>query len=109
MKTIINFGIVILFLYCSAVSAASHSGKIKSINLYGGEWGNSWKGGMLYRLDTMPAGITYFTVRANDIAFQNFLSMLLAAKHTKTPVVISYAPDKVNGNGYVNTLVVSEP
>jgi hypothetical protein len=64
---------------------------------------------MLYRLDKMPVGVTYFTVRANDIAFQSFLSLFLTAKHTKMPFVIHYATDKVDGNGYVNTLVVSEP
>lgn len=66
-----------LTLFSQQILADSHLGKVVEINLYGGDWGNSWRGGMLYKLDTMPAGVTYFSVTNTDIAFDQFYATLL--------------------------------
>ena len=97
-----------LLITISQAYADSGKGKVTRINLYGGEWGNSWKGGMLYKLDNTPSGVTYFTVHQGDIAFENFLSMLLTAKHTKTSISVTYSSGSIDNNGYVNTLAISE-
>lgn len=102
--------IISLAIYCLINSyssfAASHKANIKSINFYGGEYGNSWRGSMLYRLESMPSGVTHFTVRQSDIAFKTFLSVLLSAKHAKAPVTIYYDSSKIDGNGYTATTVI---
>lgn len=61
---------------------------------------------MLYKLETMPPGVTYFTVKASDIAFQTFLSVLLSAKHANAPLITRYDAAKVDGNGYAATMVL---
>lgn len=86
--------------------SASHSGKVSKINMYGGEYSNSWRGSILYRIDNMPAGVNYFYVRQTDIAFQTFLSTLLSAKHAKATLTIHYDGEKVDANGYANTVVI---
>jgi hypothetical protein len=108
MNKIITTLVLILSLASMNCLAESHSGKVKKINMYGGEWSNSWRGGILYQLDTMPAGVSYFTVRASDIAFQTFLAALLSAKHAQALLTISYSQSEINGNGYVNTLVITQ-
>ena len=100
--------LLMLSLFSQLVFAENQSGKVARINLYGGDWGNSWRGGMLYKLDTMPAGISYFTVRASDIAFDQFYALLLAAKHAKSTVIITYNAGAQDASGYVNTLAITD-
>ena len=58
MKQItIVLSLLTLTCFSQLAFAENQSGKVVRMNLYGGEWSNSWKGGMLYKLDTMPAGI----------------------------------------------------
>ncbi|MBQ4890687.1 hypothetical protein J8L86_12575 [Shewanella sp. MMG014] len=104
-NVVITFSLFILF--CSNSFAESFSGKVTRINLYGGDWGNSWKGGMLYKLDKMPAGVTYFTVRQSDVAFDNFYSALLAAQHAKSKIVVTYDPKAIDAYGYVTTRAIT--
>jgi hypothetical protein len=87
-------------------TAASHQGKVNRINMYGGEYSNGWRGSILYRIDRMPSGVSYFYVKKDDIAFQTFLSALLSAKHAKAVLTIHYDETKIDGNGYVNTLII---
>lgn len=74
--------------------------------MYGGEWPNSWRGGILYKLDSMPSGVNWFTIKQNDIAFQTFFSALLSAKHAKAQVTVRYNAEQIDANGYSNTLVL---
>ena len=97
-----------LTLFSQLVFAENQSGKVVRINLYGGEWSNSWKGGMLYKLDTMPAGISYFTVKHADIAFDQFFALLLAAKHADSSVIVTFNAGAQDANGYINTLAISD-
>jgi len=108
MKAISILIIAFLWLVSVQVYAGSASGKVSTINLYGGEWSNGWAGGMLYKLDTMPSGVSYFTVKPDDIAFKHFLSMLLAAKHTSSIITITYQHEQIDSNGYAGTLAISE-
>ncbi|MBW8184277.1 MULTISPECIES: hypothetical protein [Shewanella] len=100
--------LLMLSLFSQQVFAENQAGKVGRINLYGGDWGNGWRGGMLYKLDTMPAGISYFTVRASDIAFDQFYALLLAAKHAKSTVTVTYNAGAQDANGYVTTLAIAD-
>jgi hypothetical protein len=86
--------------------AGSLTSKIKEIRFYGGEWGNAWSGSILYRLDTMPAGVTYFYVKPTDIAFQTYTSVLLSAKHANKAITVHYREASTNGSGYTPTTVI---
>ncbi len=97
-----------LSLFSQLVFAENHSGKVVRMNLYGGEWSNSWKGGMLYKLDTMPAGVSYFTVKSTDIAFDQFFALLLAAKHADNSLIVTFNAGAQDANGYINTLAISD-
>jgi len=100
---IIKLLAISMLLNCIQSFAGSHADKIKNINFYGGEWGNSWRGSILYRLETMPAGVNYFSVRSTDIAYQTFLSVLLSAKHANAKIIVHFDQSKADGNGYVPT------
>ena len=106
-----KISILLLALFITFMSipilAASAAGKVTTINLYGDLWGNSWKGAMLYRINPMPQGINYFTVRKEDIVFQNFLSMLLAAKHSNSTIIVNYDENNIDTNGYTGTKMLS--
>lgn len=100
--------LLILTLFSQLAFAENQSGKVVRMNLYGGEWSNSWKGGMLYKLDTMPAGVRYFTVKNADIAFDQFFALLLAAKHSQSSVSVTFNPEDQDANGYINTLAIAD-
>lgn len=108
MKNVTVFMLVMMGVLCISFSSygASHKGKVNSINMYGGEYHNSWRGSILYRINNMPSGVNYFYVRKTDIAFQTFLSALLSAKHAQAEVTIHYNTATINVNGYVNTLIL---
>lgn len=108
MKKLTVLLLVIVGMLCISFASfgASHKGKVNTINMYGGEYANNWRGSILYRIDHMPSGVNYFYVRKTDMAFQTFLSALLSAKHTKAEVTIHYDAASIDGNGYVNTLVI---
>lgn len=108
MKNVTTFMLVILGILCISFPSygASHKGKVNTINMYGGEYRNSWRGSILYRIDNMPSGVNYFYVRNTDMAFQTFLSALLSAKHAQAEVSIHYDAATIDGNGYVNTLII---
>ncbi len=97
-----------MLLNCFQSFAGSYTDKIRKISFYGGEWGNSWSGSILYRLETMPVGVNYFSVRSTDIAFQTFLSVLLSAKHANAAIVVSFDQSKTDGNGYVATMALTQ-
>lgn len=105
LRSIAFFATVLL----STVSLAnSHTGKVTQINMYGGEWPNSWRGGILYKLNSMPTGVTYFTIKQNDIAFQMFFAALLSAKHAQAVITVSYEPGLIDNNGYANSLIIRQ-
>jgi hypothetical protein len=105
-KWIILFVFSFLFL-SNGAQAESLKGKVKLINFYGGNWPNSWSGGMLFQLDTNVEGVTYFGIRASDKYQQQLLSILLAAKHAGSQVVISYAKASIDTNGYATVSAVT--
>lgn len=96
-----------LCFFSQGALADSLTGKIKLINFYGGNWPNSWSGGMLFQLDTNVEGVTYFGIRASDKYQQQLLSILLAAKHAGSQVVISYAKASIDTNGYATVSAVT--
>jgi len=105
----IKFTLVLFsLLFSFAASAGSHSGTVHQINSYGSNWGNSWSGGILFKLDTMPAGVSYFTIRKEDVAFQTFLAILLSAKHAKASISISYTASQIDVNGYMPTRAITQ-
>jgi hypothetical protein len=88
------------------VYADSLTSSIKNINFYGGEWGNSWSGSILYRLETMPSGVSYFYVKSTDVAFQTFTSVLLSAKHANKSITVHYREASTNSSGYTPTILL---
>lgn len=106
----IRWFVVLLLSLCAFsqnVLAESLTGKIKLINFYGGNWPNSWSGGMLFQLDTSADGVSYFGIRASDKYQQQLLSILLAAKHAGNMVVISYDKASIDANGYATVSAVT--
>lgn len=108
MKTI-WFAVFLFFLsfFSPSVLAESAAGKIKLINFYSSNWPNSWRGGMLFQLDTASQGVTFFGVRATDTSQQQLLSILLAAKHAGGEVMIHYDKATIDANGYAMVLAVT--
>ena len=84
-------------------------GQVGAINMYGGEWSNSWRGGVLFSLDSMPAGISYFTFRKEDVAFDTFLSALLYLKASQGQVIVKYDPANNSSSGYTAVLAIVAP
>tara|TARA_R110002060_G_scaffold880_3_gene2102 strand:+ start:2820 stop:3152 length:333 start_codon:yes stop_codon:yes gene_type:complete len=108
MKTIcIAVILIIMSLVSQSVSATALTGKVKLINFYGGNWPNSWRDGMLFQLDTTASGVTYFGIRATDTSQKQFLSILLAAKHAGSQVVIHYDKATIDSNGYATVWAVT--
>jgi hypothetical protein len=105
-KWIILFVFSLLFL-SDGVQAESLKGKVKMINFYGDNWPNSWSGGMLFQLNTNVEGVTYFGIRASDKYQQQLLSILLAAKHAGSQVIISYDKATIDANGYATVKAVT--
>lgn len=106
MKWITLLVFSLLFL-SNGAQAESLKGKVKLINFYGGNWPNSWSGGMLFQLDTSADGVSYFGIRASDKYQQQLLSILLAAKHAGNMVVISYDKASIDANGYATVSAVT--
>jgi len=103
----LRIAVLMLFMFGSyTVNAALHQGKVGVVNNYGTEWGGSWPGSILFKLNTMPAGVSYFTMKKSDVAFQTFVSALLGAKFSQAEVLIEYDPAKIDGNGYVAVRVI---
>lgn len=96
-----------LCFFSQGALADSLTGKIKLINFYGGNWPNSFKGGMLFQLDTSAAGVTFFAIRASDTSQQQLLSILLAAKHAGSRVIINYDKATIDENGYATVRAVT--
>ncbi|GLX85930.1 hypothetical protein tloyanaT_21820 [Thalassotalea loyana] len=101
--------IVLLAFMSSSLHAASATGNVATINLYGGNWGNSWAGSILFKLDTMPANVTWFYIEKDDISFSSFLSVLLASKQTNSELIIHYDAQNINSIGYSGTMAISAP
>jgi len=103
----LKIAVLMLFMFGSyAVNAASHQGQVGVVNSYGTEWGGGWHGSILFKLNTMPAGVSYFTMKKSDVAFQTFVSSLLGAKFSQAEVLIDYDPAKIDDNGYVAVRVI---
>lgn len=102
---ILTLSVTVLGL-TSFARADDKVGKVAAINMYEGEWSNSWRGGVLFRLDSMPAGISYFTFRKEDVAFDTFLAALLYLKASQGQVTVKYDPANTSSNGYTSTLAI---
>ena len=90
------YKLVILMVIClisSSVYAESQTGKVSKINLYGENWPNSHRGGILFKLENMPSNANYFRINKSDVAFNNFLSTLLSVKHAKATITVHYDID----------------
>lgn len=79
-----------LIVLSSSSFAERSRGVVKDINLYGGKWGNSHAGEIFFRLEKMPSDTAYFRIDSKDIAFNSFLSTLLAVKHAKSTISVTY-------------------
>ena len=90
-----------------SVFAQSLTGKVKLITFYGGNWPNSWKGGMLFQLNTTAPGVSYFGINSADNSQQQLLSILLAAKHAQSQVVIYYDNTAIDANGYARVSAIT--
>ena len=103
--------LVLLFLSIVALPlyAADKTDHVNSINIYGSEWGNSWSGGVLFALDSMPAGVSFFTFRKDDAAYNAFLSTLLSVKASEKKLKVVYDPAKTDANGYTAVRVLVIP
>lgn len=107
-RTLILIFINLSFLVVSFVSqSAEQTAGIRDINIYGSEWGNGWSGSVFFRLKTMPSGVSYFTVHKDDVAFNAFLTTLLATKASGTNLRVVYDADRIDGNGYVPVRVLN--
>ncbi|GEM75539.1 hypothetical protein [Vibrio sagamiensis] len=82
-----------LIVLSSSSFAEEYRGVVKKINLYGGKWGNSHDGGILFTLEKMPSDTAYFRIDHKDIAFNSFLSTLLAVKHSRGTISVVYEVD----------------
>ncbi|WP_038890305.1 hypothetical protein [Vibrio campbellii] len=87
------FTLLFIGLLSFNVYAESHTGKVSKINLYGENWPNNHKGGILFKLENMPGNARYFRINKSDIAFDTFLSTLLSVKHTKSTITVHYNID----------------
>ena len=95
MKKLLS--LLLIGLMSFNVYAVYHKGKVDKINLYGGKWENSHRGGILFTLENMPSNARYFRIAKSDIAFNSFLSTLLSVKHAKTiPLVMMSMTRKIS-------------
>lgn len=91
MKKILT--LLFISLMSFNVYAESHTGKVSKINLYGENWPNSHRGGILFKLENMPSNANYFRINKSDVAFNTFLSTLLSVKHAKATITVHYDID----------------
>lgn len=106
---VVKFLLTFCILFSFNVYSAEYAAKITQINLYSSNWTHdTWKGALIFKLQTMPSGVSHFTVKRDDIALSSFLSLLLAAKKTDTTVNVVYDA-AVDANGFATTLAIFEP
>jgi len=104
-KTVLIF----MLLISSVVHAEDKTDFVSTVNIYGSEWGNIWSGGVLFKLKTMPSGVSYFTVRKDDLAFDAFFSTLLFAKASEKKLIVKYDSASTDGNGYTAVKFIAIP
>ena len=56
-------------------------------------WKNEHRGGILFKLESMPSNANYFRINKSDVAFNTFLSTLLSVKHAKATITVHYDID----------------
>lgn len=101
--------LIFFMLFSFNVYSAEHAAKVAQINLYSSNWTHDiWKGALIFKLHTMPSGVSHFTVKRDDISLSSFLSLLLAAKKTDSTVNVVYDA-AVDTNGFATTLAIFEP
>jgi hypothetical protein len=64
---------------------------------------------VLFKLNSMPPGVTHFTFRKDDLAHNAFLSTLLSVKASERKVRVVYDPAKIDSNGYAAARVLVIP
>lgn len=84
--------IIMMFTMSAVIFAEYHRSTIGQINFHGEEWGNSHSGGVLFNMDTMPDGISFFRIKSNDIALRNLISVLLLGYSSDFEIVVFYDP-----------------
>lgn len=101
--------VILMFLITIGVFADYHQSTIGVINFYGGEWGNSHSGGVLFTLDSMPEGISYFRIDNNDIALRNLISVLMLGYSSDLEIRVAYDPNNKNVHGYCYISMIQFP
>jgi hypothetical protein len=100
------FTLLFIGLISFNVHAEYHTGKVSKINLYGDNWKNEHRGGILFKLESMPSNANYFRINKSDVAFNTFLSTLLSVKHAKATITVHYDIDD-SGYKYAPVMAIS--